>query len=191
MTKQTKLAKVDSFLPYITQKLIIQTRFHIYTSLNIISPYSAIQILTSFQTKSNTSTQVLNLLNSKLASDTTVVTSVVSGTELVITAVVSGTTFSLEGQSSNNATFIFGEPKMLQAPRVVTITGTPTIGVDDKFDTATITPTTYQFNLYAIEGYSHNDIAKELNISTGTSKSQLARARKMLKKLVKEQLNIG
>ena len=101
--------------------------------------------------KSNTSTQVLNLLNSKLASDTTVVTSVVSGTELVITAVVSGTTFSLEGQSSNNATFIFGEPKMLQAPRVVTITGTPTIGVDDKFDTATITPTTYQFNLYAID----------------------------------------
>ena len=47
------------------------------------------------------------------------------------------------------------------------------------------------FNLYAIEGYSHNDIAKELKISTGTSKSQLARARMMLKKLVKEQLNIG
>lgn len=47
------------------------------------------------------------------------------------------------------------------------------------------------FNLYAIEGYSHNDIAKELKISTGTSKSQLARARMMLKKLVKEQINIG
>jgi RNA polymerase sigma factor (sigma-70 family) len=47
------------------------------------------------------------------------------------------------------------------------------------------------FNLYAIEGYSHNDIAKELNISAGTSKSQLARARVMLKKLLKEQLNIG
>ncbi len=47
------------------------------------------------------------------------------------------------------------------------------------------------FNLYAIEGYSHNDIAKELKISTGTSKSQLARARMLLKKLVKEQLNIG
>ncbi|MFT5723032.1 MAG: RNA polymerase sigma factor (sigma-70 family) [Bacteroidia bacterium] len=47
------------------------------------------------------------------------------------------------------------------------------------------------FNLYVIEGYSHNNIAKELKISAGTSKSQLARARKMLKKLVKEQLNIG
>ncbi|MFT5511670.1 MAG: RNA polymerase sigma factor (sigma-70 family) [Bacteroidia bacterium] len=47
------------------------------------------------------------------------------------------------------------------------------------------------FNLYAVEGYSHNQIAEELNISTGTSKSQLARARTLLKKLVKEQLNIG
>ncbi len=47
------------------------------------------------------------------------------------------------------------------------------------------------FSLYAIEGYSHNEIAEELNISSGTSKSQLARARKLLKKMVKEQLNIG
>jgi RNA polymerase sigma-70 factor (ECF subfamily) len=47
------------------------------------------------------------------------------------------------------------------------------------------------FNLYAIEGYSHQEIADELKISLGTSKSQLARARKLLKKLVKEQLNVG
>ena len=47
------------------------------------------------------------------------------------------------------------------------------------------------FNLYAIEGYTHKEIAEELNISVGTSKSQLARARTMLRKLVKEQLNIG
>jgi len=47
------------------------------------------------------------------------------------------------------------------------------------------------FNLYAMEGYSHQEIADELKISLGTSKSQLARARKLLKKLVKEQLNVG
>jgi RNA polymerase sigma factor (sigma-70 family) len=47
------------------------------------------------------------------------------------------------------------------------------------------------FNLYAIEGYTHKDIASELGISEGTSKSQLARARKLLQKLLKEQLNIG
>jgi RNA polymerase sigma-70 factor (ECF subfamily) len=36
------------------------------------------------------------------------------------------------------------------------------------------------FNLYAIEGYSHKEIALMLNISEGTSKSQLSRARTFL-----------
>lgn len=36
------------------------------------------------------------------------------------------------------------------------------------------------FNLYAIEGYSHKEIAEMLQISEGTSKSQLARARQVL-----------
>lgn len=36
------------------------------------------------------------------------------------------------------------------------------------------------FNLYAIEGYSHKEIAEMLAISIQTSKSQLSRARKLL-----------
>ena len=36
------------------------------------------------------------------------------------------------------------------------------------------------FNLYAIEGYKHQEIAEMLGISEGTSKSQLSHARKML-----------
>lgn len=36
------------------------------------------------------------------------------------------------------------------------------------------------FNLYAIEGYQHNEIAQKLGISEGTSKSQYARARGIL-----------
>jgi RNA polymerase sigma-70 factor, ECF subfamily len=36
------------------------------------------------------------------------------------------------------------------------------------------------FNLYCIEGYKHQEIAKMLNINEGTSKSQLSHARKML-----------
>lgn len=36
------------------------------------------------------------------------------------------------------------------------------------------------FNLYAIEGYSHAEIAEMLKISEGTSKSQLSRARSLL-----------
>ena len=43
------------------------------------------------------------------------------------------------------------------------------------------------FNMYAIEGYTHQEIAEELKISVGTSKSQLARARQTLRtKLVSE-----
>lgn len=47
------------------------------------------------------------------------------------------------------------------------------------------------FNMYAIEGYSHKEIAKELGISEGASKSQLSRARAILKdKIIKmEGLN--
>ncbi len=42
------------------------------------------------------------------------------------------------------------------------------------------------FNLYAIEGYSHKEISKKLNISEGTSKSNLSRARSILQdKLLK------
>ncbi|MCV9928399.1 RNA polymerase sigma factor [Flavobacterium sp. LS1R49] len=40
------------------------------------------------------------------------------------------------------------------------------------------------FNLYAIEGYKHNEIAKMLGINEGTSKSQLSHARKMLQKQI-------
>jgi RNA polymerase sigma factor (sigma-70 family) len=40
------------------------------------------------------------------------------------------------------------------------------------------------FNLYVLEGYGHQEIAKLLGISEGTSKSQLSKARILLKKLV-------
>ena len=40
------------------------------------------------------------------------------------------------------------------------------------------------FNLYVIEGYKHQEIANQLNISVGTSKSNLAIARNKLQKIV-------
>jgi len=45
------------------------------------------------------------------------------------------------------------------------------------------------FNLYAIEGYSHKEIGTMLNINEGTSKSQLARAKSILKKKVEQFLD--
>ena len=41
------------------------------------------------------------------------------------------------------------------------------------------------FNLYAIEGYSHAEIAALTGISEGTSKSQLSRARAVLQQLIR------
>lgn len=41
------------------------------------------------------------------------------------------------------------------------------------------------FNLYAIEGYSHKEISQMINISEGTSKSNLSRARQILQKKVR------
>lgn len=42
------------------------------------------------------------------------------------------------------------------------------------------------FNLFAIEGYSHKEIAEELSISENTSKSQYSRARKFLQQKLNE-----
>jgi RNA polymerase sigma factor (sigma-70 family) len=40
------------------------------------------------------------------------------------------------------------------------------------------------FNLYALEGYSHKEIAEKLKISEGTSKSQVNRARQLLQQFL-------
>lgn len=42
------------------------------------------------------------------------------------------------------------------------------------------------FNLFAIEGYSHREIAEMMNITESTSRSQYTRARQLLQKRVKE-----
>ncbi len=42
------------------------------------------------------------------------------------------------------------------------------------------------FNLYVFEEYSHKEIAKELNISENTSKTQLLKARRMLRRKLSE-----
>jgi RNA polymerase sigma-70 factor (ECF subfamily) len=57
---------------------------------------------------------------------------------------------------------------------------------DELMDMIQDLPTGYRtiFNLYAIEGYSHKEIAEMLNINENTSKSQLSRARTLLQKKI-------
>jgi len=47
------------------------------------------------------------------------------------------------------------------------------------------------FVMYAIEGYKHQEIAELLNITTGTSKSQLFKARKMLQEQLETKNTAG
>jgi len=42
------------------------------------------------------------------------------------------------------------------------------------------------FNLYVLDGFSHKEIAEMLNVSVGTSKSNLSRARGILKEKIEE-----
>ncbi len=62
------------------------------------------------------------------------------------------------------------------------------ISADDLMKLIQELPPRYRlvFNLYVIEGFSHQEIAKEMSITKGTSKSNLARAREILKRKVLE-----
>jgi len=46
------------------------------------------------------------------------------------------------------------------------------------------------FNLYEIEGYSHEEIGKLTGIATSTSRAKLTRAKKMLRKLYEKYFNV-
>lgn len=60
------------------------------------------------------------------------------------------------------------------------------LSADDLLECISRLPTGYRtvFNLYAIEGYTHKEIAAMLHIQEITSRSQFARARKALQEMV-------
>jgi RNA polymerase sigma-70 factor (ECF subfamily) len=43
------------------------------------------------------------------------------------------------------------------------------------------------FNLYAIEGMTHPEIAEALSVTVGTSKSQYSRARQLLREMIEKE----
>lgn len=66
-----------------------------------------------------------------------------------------------------------------------------TVSVDYLLEIIQQLPDRYRqvFNLYVLDGFSHKEIAEIMNISTGTSKSNLARARVILKDKIEKGLN--
>ena len=69
---------------------------------------------------------------------------------------------------------------------------TEELSVDFLLECVQSLPSRYRqvFNLYVMDDYSHREIAEFLNISEGTSKSNLARARKALKEKIEQSQNI-
>jgi RNA polymerase sigma-70 factor (ECF subfamily) len=68
-----------------------------------------------------------------------------------------------------------------------------TLGAEDLLQVIAQLPEGYRivFNLYAIEGYSHKEIADMLDIGESTSRSQLVKARKMLQALILQTQKIA
>ena len=60
------------------------------------------------------------------------------------------------------------------------------LSADELFNLILLLPEGYRtvFNMYEIEGFTHLEIAEKLNISIGTSKSQLNKAKSYLKKII-------
>lgn len=65
------------------------------------------------------------------------------------------------------------------------------MNVDDLLEIIKRLPTKYQviFNMHVIDGYSHVEIEKMININQNTSRSYLSRAKKMLQKEIELHLN--
>ena len=63
------------------------------------------------------------------------------------------------------------------------------ISIDFLLDLIQNLPVRYRmvFNLYVLDGYSHKEISSELNITVGTSKSNLSRARLILKENIEKK----
>ena len=67
------------------------------------------------------------------------------------------------------------------------------LSVDELLGLVNSLPEGYKivFNLFAIEGYNHKEIAKSLNIEVSTSRSQLVKARRMLQKKIEDLQKIA
>lgn len=66
------------------------------------------------------------------------------------------------------------------------------IGYKELMELVMSLPTGFRtvFNMYAVEGYSHREIAEILGISEVTSRSQFSRARALLQSKIKERENV-
>jgi len=83
--------------------------------------------------------------------------------------------------------FVVYDDKLLEAHQIHTLSEVGSMDVEHVQALIDGLPEGYKavFVLYIVEGYKHHEIAEMLNISEGTSKSQLFKARKLLQENLK------
>lgn len=98
---------------------------------------------------------------------------------------------SLEKFRKNNHLYPVEDMVMFESVQIAEET-ISSISADDLIKIIQKLPPRYRmvFNLYAIEGYSHQEIAKLMKITEGTSKSNLSRARIILQKKVIDEFGL-
>jgi RNA polymerase sigma-70 factor (ECF subfamily) len=76
---------------------------------------------------------------------------------------------------------------------VVNETAIDKMSFDDLIKIVNLLPAAYRivFNLFVIDGYKHEEIAEQLGIGVGTSKSNLSRAKEKLRSMVREKMVIA
>lgn len=84
------------------------------------------------------------------------------------------------------------ELDVVRGMKTDTVSQLQNIGYKDLMNLITMLPPGFRtvFNLYAVEGFTHKDIAEMLGISETTSRTQLSRARAWLQNKIKEIENV-
>ena len=84
------------------------------------------------------------------------------------------------------------ELDVVRGMKTDTVSQLQNIGYKDLMNLITMLPPGFRtvFNLYAVEGFTHKDIAEMLGISETTSRTQLSRARVWLQNKIKEIENV-
>lgn len=100
---------------------------------------------------------------------------------------------AIESHRKRKATYVDLEQEASVTSQLKSSVGTDQTGYKDLIQLVNELPINYRtiFNMYAIEGFSHQEIAKTLQITETNSKSQLSRARSWLKERLSKMEEIG
>ena len=165
ISNRTQIASITfrNIWPTTTQQTNRDETYNIYIddrlySLRINpSPNNANNVRTPLQILTDLATLIRNDNNS--AATATVSQTDLDGdgildyAEIIFTARVAGVTFSID-TTTINATYVFADPHMITAPKLITITGTPTVNITNNTDVQS-----YTFNIITI-GSNYCDNSK-------------------------------